>query len=430
VKSTAKVFFVSEVSPPFFVRRAAELLDRRLNGARAVVVNGPRQSGKTFLLSQLCSARGGTYMSLDVATNLRIARTDPGGFVTGFDEPLLIDEVQRGGDALVLAVKVQVDQSQRKGRFVLAGSTRFLSEPRLSESLAGRVRFVDLWPLSQGEIESKPDRFVDRVFESPHSIVDSKIVPISRHAVFERVVRGGLPEAVLATSEVDRSEFLQSYVRALTAKDVRELADLEHVGHLDRMIRLLAARTSHELNLTDLARELGIAQSTFRRYLPLFETTYVHHTVPAWSGNASSKVVKRPKIHFVDTGAASTLLGVSAQALARPTATISGHLLESFVVGELARQLTWSETNAHLYHWRHNDGREVDIVMESADGRIVGIEVKAAVDVGFDAVSGLEFLRNQLGDRFVAGFVVHCAPRVIPLGDRLWSVPVNALWEW
>ncbi len=133
-----------DLPEPFFVRRAAQLLDRRLNAARTVVVNGPRQSGKTFLLAQLCAQRGGTYISLDEASNLRIARTDPAGFVTGFNEPLLIDEVQRGGDPLVLAVKVQVDRSPKKGRFVLAGSTRFLSEPRLSESLAGCVRFVDL----------------------------------------------------------------------------------------------------------------------------------------------------------------------------------------------------------------------------------------------------------------------------------------------
>ncbi len=257
-----------------------------------------------------------------------------------------------------------------------------------------------------------------------------RFTEMSRRSIFERVVRGGLPEAVLASSEQDRSEFLRSYVRALTAKDVRDLADLEHASQLDRIIRLLAERTSHELNLTDLAKELGIPQSTFRRYLPLFETTYVHHTIPAWSGNFSSKVIKRPKLHFVDSGAASILLGVNAQALSRPTATVSGHLLETFVVGELARQLTWSEIQAQIYHWRHHDGREVDIVLESADGRVVGIEVKAAVDVGSDSLTGLEFLRNQLGDRFVAGFVVHCAERVTPLGDRLWSVPVNALWEW
>jgi uncharacterized protein len=419
-----------ELPTPFLERRAAKLLSRRLDSARAVVVNGPRQSGKTSLLAQLQSERGGTYISLDEASNLRLARTDPAGFVSGFPEPLLIDEVQRGGDPLVLAVKVQVDRSPQKGRFVLAGSTRFLSEPRLSESLAGRVRFVDLWPLSQGEIDKAPDRFVDRAFTEPESIMERELTGLKRTEVFERVVRGGLPEAVLANSTEDRSDFLRSYVRALTAKDVRDLADLEYASHLNRIIRLIAARTSTELNLADLARELGIPQATFRRYLPLFETTYVHHTIPAWSGNNSSKVVRRPKLHFVDSGAAATVLGTNAAGLANPTATISGQLLESFVVGELARQLTWSETDAQLYHWRHADGREVDVVIEAADGRVVGIEVKAAVDIDQTSVAGLRHLQQKLGDRFVAGFVIHCGERVMPLGDRMWSIPPNALWEW
>ena len=182
--------------------------------------------------------------------------------------------------------------------------------------------------------------------------------------------------------------------------------------------------------MSGLASELGIAQTTFRRYVPLFETTYIHHTIPAWSGNVSAKVVKRPKLHFVDSGAASTLLGTNALALSRPTSTVSGQLLETFVAGELARQLTWSDVDARLYHWRDRDGREVDLLLESADGRVVGIEVKAAIDVAPNALSGLRYLQRRLGDRFVAGFVVHCGERVMPAGPNLWTVPVSALWQW
>src|SRR5438270_12374878 len=130
---------------PLIARRAEGIALRRLRAARAVVINGPRQSGKTALLGILQRQLGGTYLSLDQVTNLRLARTDPTGFVTGFDEPLFIDEVQRGGDPLILAIKFALDGSQGRGRFALAGSTRFLTEPRLSESLAGRVRFIDLW---------------------------------------------------------------------------------------------------------------------------------------------------------------------------------------------------------------------------------------------------------------------------------------------
>ena len=419
-----------ELPDPFLHRRAAELLARRLASSRAVVVNGPRQSGKTSLLAELAVSRGGTYLSLDDVSTLRLARSDPAGFVAGFPEPVMIDEVQRGGDPLVLAVKSQLDRSTRRGRYVLAGSTRFLSEPRLSESLAGRIRFVDLWPLSQGEIDGRPDRFIDRAFTGPESVVDAQIEPLTRAETFKRVVRGGLPEAVLAANDIDRVEFLRDYARALIAKDVRDLADLEHAGQLQRLIRLLAARTATELNIADLAQTLGIPHTTMRRYVPLFDTTYIHHTVSAWSGNVSARVVKRPKLHLVDSGTAAVLLGMSADALARPTASVAGQLLETFVAGELARQLTWSTLDARLHHWRDRDGRQVDLILEAADGRVVGIEVKAAVDIDNKATSGLRHLREQLGDRFVAGFVIHCAERVLPLGDRLWSVPTSALWQW
>lgn len=419
-----------ELPDPFLERRAYDQMVRRIAAARAIVVNGPRQSGKTSLLAQLGAEHGGTYLSLDDASTLRLARTDPGGFVTGFDKPMFIDEVQRGGDPLILAVKSQLDRSSEKGQFVLAGSTRFLHEPRLSESLAGRVRFVDLWPLSQGEIGGGADRFVDRAFEEPESVRDAPLDTLTRADVFARATRGGLPEAVLSASEADRSDFLRDYARSLTAKDVRELGDLEHVGQLERVIRLLAARTATELNMADLAGELGIPRTTFRRYVPLFETTYIHHTVPAWSTNVSSKVVRRPKLHFVDSGTAATVLGTNASALARPTSTISGQLLETFVAGELARQLTWADTDARLHHFRDRDGNEVDIVLEAADGRVVGVEVKAAVDVAADALKGLRFLQRRIGDRFVAGFVIHCGERVMPAGPGLWTVPVGALWQW
>jgi uncharacterized protein len=199
-------------------RRALALALRRLSAARVLVINGPRQSGKSAILGMLQRDLGGSYVSLDAKGNLRMARTDPAGFATAFDYPLLIDEVQRGGDPLVLAVKHEIDRVQDKGRFVLAGSTRFLTEPRISESLAGRVRFVDLWPLSQGEIDGGSDSFVDRAFADPESLLGIRTEPLSRLEVFARVTRGGFPEAVLAASDADRRDFFADYARTVTTR--------------------------------------------------------------------------------------------------------------------------------------------------------------------------------------------------------------------
>lgn len=215
---------------------------------------------------------------------------------------------------------------------------------------------------------------------------------------------------------------------ATSAKDVRELADLEHADRLWQLIRLLAARTAQELNVADLARELNIPLATARRYVPLFETIYVRHSVPAWSRNLSAKVVRRPKVHFVDSGLAAQLIGTDVDALARPGAVAASPLLETFVAGEVARQLTWSGTDTRLFHWRDRDGAEVDLVIERANGDVVGIEVKASVDTQAEDFRGLRYLRDRLGDQFVAGYVVHCGRQPRPAGPKLWSIPVSTIW--
>ncbi|MGH9182131.1 MAG: ATP-binding protein, partial [Acidimicrobiales bacterium] len=327
------------------------------------------------------------------------------------------------------AIKAQLDRSNRRGGLVLAGSTRFLTEPRLSESLAGRVRFVDLWPLSQGEIDGQHDDLAHVLLTVPEALLDIAPPVLSRDEVFARVCRGGFPEAILADTVVDRKEFFADYIRTITTRDIRELADLGHAAGMRDLVALVASRTAAEVNVSRLGRELGIAASTLRRYLPLLETLYLHHVVPAWSRNVTAKVVHRPKLHFTDTGLAAHVLGVDGAGLARPTSASAGPLLESFVAGELARQLTWSRSDAVLRHWRDRDGREVDLVLDASDGTVAGIEVKAAVDVSDADFRGLRTLRDRLGTAFRGGVVVHCGDRARPFGDRLYSVPVSMVWS-
>lgn len=400
-----------------------------MRAGRVLVVNGPRQSGKSALLGLLHQEVGGSYVSLDAKSNLHLARTDPGGFIASYDSPLFIDEVQRGGDPLILAVKYEIDRTQTKGRFALAGSTRFLTDPRITESLTGRVRFVDLWPLSQGEIDRTTDSFIDRAFQNSTGFLDERPTALSRLEIFERVVRGGFPESVLSESPVDRSEFFADYVRTITTRDVRELADLEHTARFRQIVRLVAARTATELNYSDIARTLDMSVATMRRYLPLFETVYLHHTLPSWSRNLSTKVVHRSKIHMVDSGIASHLLGFDAKGMNRSPAAAVGQLFESFVAAELAKQLTWSDTQASLYHWRARTGQEVDLLLESLQGQVVGIEVKTTVDLDESDFNGLKTLRDRIGADFVGGILIHCGDRPRTFGDRLFSVPASALWE-
>lgn len=396
-----------------------------------MVVNGPRQSGKTALLGMLRDQVGGTFSSFDDPTQLELARRDPTGFVTGLERPHFIDEVQRGGEGVLLAVKRDVDQSRRPGQFVLAGSTRFLSEPRLSDSLAGRVRIVDLWPLSQGEITGTSDGFVDSCFDAPESLATllDGLQPLTKPEIFDQVVTGGFPEAVLAPSAGARRSFLESYLRTVTRRDIRELAQIRLAADLPRMTQMLLGRTASELNLASLSSDLRMTEDTVRRYIALLETVYLVHLLPAWSRNVSNRQRRRPKFHAVDTGLAAVAQRVTADRLARPDSVTAGGMLETFVVNEVVKQLSWHDEPIEAYHWREDQGREVDLVLERADGAIVAIEVKAGIDIRSDDVRGLNVLRDRLGDDFVVGVVVHCGARVVPLGDRMIGVPVSALWH-
>jgi uncharacterized protein len=416
------------MSTDLLQRRATDIAKRRLSFSRILIVNGARQSGKTVLLTELHRQLGGSWNSLDDAKTLLAARRDSGGFVQENDRPLFVDEVQRGGDPLILAVKWAVDRNDTPGQFVLAGSTRFLFEPRLSESLAGRALFVDLWPLSQGEIErTHTEDFPTMAFSGIDALVAFAGVGESRRSTMERVTRGGMPQAIRLAGR-SRREFLTAYARTIGSRDAAEIGRLPTAFDLPTLMRVLAGRTSSELNTSEIARVVGASPDVIKRVLTMLETVYFHYRVPAWSRNLTSKAVRSPKFHLTDSGLAAALIGVDAAALQRPDEPVSGALLETFVVGELARQLTWSDTEASLYHWRDRDGNEVDLVLEQPNGDIVGIEIKAAHDVNFADAKGLRVLRDRLGDQFISGIVLHCGNEPRRIDERIVALPINAVW--
>ena len=415
------------VNAQFFARRAMDLVIDAQSGFRIIVLNGPRQSGKSTLMKALAD-QAAALVTLDDRIALRAARTDPAGFVGGYGYPLLIDEVQRGGDPLVLAIKAVVDRDDRPGQFVLAGSSRFLTVPTLSESLAGRARIIDLWPLSQGELGGGRDGLIDRLFDPPADLRALDVAAMNRRAMMERVVLGGFP-AVHRMPASLRRDWFEDYRRTLVQRDLAELRQLRRLNEVPRLLRLAAERTAQEVNLTSYAGALGLTVDTTRDYLALLEVIYVHQLLPGWTSGLTSRASRRPKLHIVDSGLAADTLGASVDTLAAPTSTLAGPLLETFVVGELTRQRTWSSVRPDLYHFRDRDRREVDVVVEARDGRVAAVEVKAAVDVDESDTRWLVYLRDRLGDRFVNGVVLHLGDRPRPLGDRLTALPIAALWS-
>jgi predicted AAA+ superfamily ATPase len=395
-----------------------------LSDTRVVLVNGARQSGKSTLVKQIAQGTTAEWRDLDRDFIRQGAVSDPDGFVD-FPGMMVIDEIQRAPE-LLLAIKAQVDADPKPGRYLLTGSARILGLRALPDTLVGRMETIELWPFSQGEIDSTPDGFIDAIFAQGADLRHTS--EISRSDYAERVVRGGFPEAVSRTNTRRRQRFFDSYIGDLIVRDVNELSEIERVSDMHALTRLLAARSGQLLVRQSIGRELGLPTSTAYRYLGLLEEVYLIKRIPAWSRNLSNRAVSTAKVAFVDSGMAASLLSVDARGLVRPNGSF-GPLLEGFVLMELARQLTWAENRVDLYHYRTKDGVEVDAVLEDRRGQVVGVEVKAASTVRAEDFRGLRHLADRLGDDFIAGIVLHTGTQTLPFGNRMLAMPVSAIWE-
>lgn len=405
-------------------RHATSAVAEALSDTRVVLVNGARQCGKSTLVRVVAEERSMLWRSLDHAATRGSAAADPAGFVEGAG-PTIIDEIQRVPE-LLLAIKEEVDARPAAGRFLLTGSARVLGLRGLADALPGRMETIELWPFSQGEIDGEPDRFIDAAFAHGPDLDHTSDVTRAEYA--QRVVRGGFPESVARESPRRRERFLDAYVRDLVARDVVALSEIERTSEMHMLIRLVAARSGQLLVADALGNATRLAHRTVGRYLRLLEEVFLVKRVPAWSRNLSTRATATPKVAMVDSGVAADLLGIGVDRMLEPGSPW-GPLLEGFVLMELARQLTWSDERAELYHYRTRDQIEVDAVIENRRGKVVGVEVKASSTVRAEDFRGLRHLAARLGPDFVAGFVLYTGRDTLPFGDRMRAVPVSALWR-
>ncbi|MEU4830648.1 ATP-binding protein [Streptosporangium sp. NPDC023615] len=409
-----------------FPRRAKAMAMEALADTRVVVINGARQVGKSTLAQAIVrgTAKSGE-LYLDQAAVRAAARQDPDGIVR-HDGLLLIDEIQRVPD-LLLSIKREVDADPRPGRFLLTGSARLLGLRDLPDALPGRSETIELWPLSQGEIEQSADGFVDAVFRHGPDLTVPRAT-LRRNDYLDRALKGGYPEAVHRSSHRRRARFFESYISDLINRDVKQVSDIERPADMRRLLNVLCGRMAGLAVIDNISRDLGVPRNTVKRYVDLLDLVYVVRRIPAWSSNATTRAVATPKLLVVDSGLGAHLAGLTPARVADITAPV-GPLLENFTLGELARQLTWAEEPVRLYHYRDRDGVEVDGILERASGEVVGIEVKAAETVRADDFKGLRHLARRLGDRFIAGYVLYAGRETLPFGDRMRALPLSALWK-
>ncbi len=406
-------------------RNIAVRLRQALKDTPVVFLHGARQTGKSTLVQVIAkSRRSSSYLTLDDAATLAAATSDPAGFIGGFDGPVVLDEVQKA-PALFPAIKREVDRDRKPGRFLLTGSANVLLVPKVSESLAGRIELLTLWPFSQCEIEGVRETFVDALFAKANPRAPDK--PLASSKLMDCALRGGYPEICTTRGASRRDDWFRSYISTILQRDIRELSNIEGLTELPRLLTLLATRAGSSLNFADIARDLSIPQTSLKRYFALLEMTFIVQASPAWSSNLGKRLVKSPKLYLNDTGLLAHLLGFSKDRLARDPKQ-SGPLLENFVVMELRKQASWSKTQPELFHFRTQTGREVDIVLEDRSGRIVGIEVKASATLGTDDLKGLKVLAELAGKRFHRGVVLYAGQDAIPFGSRVHAMPVSSLW--
>ncbi len=406
------------------IRRNIEDSIRRAKADTPVVLlTGARQTGKTTLAEAMAAESGAQYFTLDDSATLALTAGDPAGFIRNLSGPVVLDEIQKVPD-LFPAIKLAVDKDRQPGRFLLTGSANVMTLPRLSESLAGRMEIIPLFPFSAGELAGVVEGFLPRLFAG--TIARSK-PQSARENIPARVTRGGYPEAIQRGADDRRAAWFASYISTILQRDVRDLARVDALHTLPNLLKLLAARSSGLMNLADVGRDAALPHTTLTRYLALLESVFLVHRLPAWSRNLGKRLVKAPKLHLLDTGLACHLIGADARRLSADRALL-GRLLESFVVGELRKQLSWTDPRTALYHFRTATGSEADVVLERPDGSIAAIEVKASATVAASDFAALQALRDQLGRQFHAGVVLYLGERIVPFGDKLWLVPVPALW--
>ena len=406
------------------IRRAAlDLVLESLADTPVVLIHGPRQSGKSTLAQMAAQELGGfKHLNLDDLAPRSLAIEDPAFFIESLAGPTLIDEVQRA-PGLFLAMKSAVDRRREPGRFLLTGSSNVLALPKLADSLAGRMAVVDLLPFSQAELAGSRSGLLDLLFSGDPIVYEGA----GADDLADRVAKGGFPEASGRTTG-RRNAWFESYVRTLLDRDVRDMANIEGLTQLPRVLKLLASRAGTTLNVSSLARDTGIPNTSLHRYLDLLKAVFLIHHVPVWSDNHGARLTKTPKTYLVDSGLLCYLENLDEKAL-RADPDRLAPVLETFVAMELQKLASVYERRPVLHHLRTVKHLEVDFVLEGRGGDVVGIEVKAIPSVRPEDASGLKFLKELAGERFRRGVILYPGKETLPLARDIWAVPIDCLWR-
>ncbi len=392
--------------------------------ARAVALLGPRQAGKSTLAKILASTRlPADYLTLDDEATRSLAAGDPQGFVAALGARTVLDEVQRAPEVL-LAIKSRLDRDDRPGQFLLTGSANLRRIPTVADALPGRIDYLTLWPLTQSEIAARRSTLLDRLLN--RALPDIfRAQRVGRVDYADTLLAGGFPEA-LRRPAPSRRRFFDSYLTTIVERDVAETSRVHDPESVATLVRLIAARSGSLARYDSLGRDAGIDGKTAKAHVGVLERLFLVRVRRAWHVNLGKRQVKAPKIYLADSGLLGALVGAD-ESRTREDDGFAGSLFETFVATELERQASWLAEPVSFWHYREGE-HEVDIVVEQPSGAVLGVEVKASATVKANDFRGLVHMRERLGDRLLLGVVMYTGEHTLPFGDRLWALPLEALW--
>ncbi len=414
-------------NPTMFERILAENLKEALSDTPVVMVVGARQTGKsTLALQSINSDFSPQYLTLDDPILLSSSKSNPTAFLENFPTPLIIDEIQRVPE-LFLPLKLKIDRERKAGSYLLTGSANVLNLPKVADSLAGRIEILHLQTLSQSEIEGTKHNFVDEICQDNYQISTAN-TPENREELFRRMLVGGYPEVVGRKTEKRREAWFDSYILTLLQRDLRDLANIEGLTDLPRLLKMLATRAGSLLNFAEISRSIGFPQTTLKRYVALLENIFLFEMLPAWSGNLSKRLTRTPKLFFSDTGLLAHLHNLTWSKI-QADPTFGGFFTENFVYTELRKQIGWSNSKVQMFHFRTLSDLEIDFILELPNGEIIGIEVKSAESINDKSFKTLRLLQTEMPTKFKRGFVMYSGHQTVPFGDNLFAVPISSLWQ-
>jgi predicted AAA+ superfamily ATPase len=416
-------------------RRATETALRRSKTEPVILLEGPRSTGKSTLIRALAAHFKTQVLDFDDPIIREDATRDPLFYTRTTDKaPILIDEYQRV-PAILDALKTRMNVSSLPGQFILTGSTSHDALPGSAQALTGRIHRMRIHPFAQSELEStKPDLIARILLQADAVIGAEKNKPSAetRESYSNRIVAGGFPLAVMRPSPQTRNRWFDDYIRQTIDRDIPGILKVRNNRGLAALLRKLASQTAQILVLETISKTIALDGGTIRNYIQLLEDVFMIYQLPAWGRTLQSRVSAKPKLYIADSGVAARLMGLTVEKLAaREAAAITeyGHLLETFTVLEIIKELSWQDDTFLTGHWHTHEGKEVDFVIETMDGSLYGFEIKAAGRAGAEAFAGLAALRKFAGKAFKGGFVLYTGPLAFRFDESLYALPISKLWE-